>query len=187
MYYKLKIKERIRLPPKLFGKELEDSLERAIMEQYEGMLTKDSGILLALIKIEKIGEGVIIPGDGAVYYETVFNMLAWKPQLQELVEGEVGEITEFGAFVKIGPIEGLAHISQVMDDFVNFSKSGALSGRDSKRSLKVGDRVRAKIIAASLKNLQTAKIGLTMRQEGLGRPEWFEKKQKKSKKKGVAK
>jgi len=135
MYYNLKIKDRIRVPPKLFKEDLKQSIKEAIMQQYEGVLVQDVGLMLSYISIDNIGEGIIIPGDGAVYYETIFNVLTWNPENQELVEGEVGEITEFGAFIKMGPIEGLAHISQVMDDFVNFSKTGVLTGRESKKDI----------------------------------------------------
>ena len=100
------------------------------------------------------------------------------PAFFGIVEGKVAEITEFGCFVNIGPIAGLVHISQVMDDFVSYSKSGVLQGKKTKRSLKVGDMVRARVVAISLKSLQTAKIGLTMRQPGLGKLEWLKEGKK---------
>ena len=70
-----------------------------------------------------------------------------------------------------------------MDDFVSYSKTGSLQGKESKRSLKVGDNVKARIVAISMKSLQTAKISLTMRQLGLGKSEWLEEEKKKAKKK----
>ncbi|MCW1309912.1 MAG: DNA-directed RNA polymerase, partial [Candidatus Nanoarchaeia archaeon] len=124
------------------------------------------------------GEGVIIPGDGAVYYNVTFEVLVYKPELHEVVEGKVNEIAEYGAFIKIGPLDGLVHVSQVMDDYVSYSKSQSLSGKQTKRTLKVGDVVLARVIAISLRSLQDAKIGLTMRQEGLGKAEWYEEKKK---------
>jgi DNA-directed RNA polymerase subunit E' len=36
--------------------------------------------------------------------------------MQEIVEGEVVERVEFGAFVEIGPLDGLLHISQITDE-----------------------------------------------------------------------
>ena len=38
--------------------------------------------------------------------------------------------------------------------------------------MKVGDICRARIIAVSYKEITNPKIGLTMRQQGLGKPEW---------------
>ncbi|VVB81526.1 DNA-directed RNA polymerase subunit E' [uncultured archaeon] len=67
----------------------------------------------------------------------------------------------------------MIHISQTMDDFVSFAKDKTLSGRDSKRTLRVGDGCRARVIAVSFKDVTNPKIGLTMRQPGLGKLEWI--------------
>ena len=71
----------------------------------------------------------------------------------------------------------MIHISQTMDDFVTFAKDKTLSGRDSKRTLRVGDMCRARVIAVSFKDVTNPKIGLTMRQPGLGKLEWIEKEE----------
>jgi DNA-directed RNA polymerase subunit E' len=72
-----------------------------------------------------------------------------------------------------------------MDDFVSFSKTNSLSGKSSKRNLKVGDLCLARIVAISHKG-DEPKIGLTMRQPGLGKLEWIKedalKKQKEAEK-----
>ena len=86
----------------------------------------------------------------------------------------MSEITDFGAFMNIGPLDGMIHISQTMDDFVNFSKSNVLTGKESKKTLKVGDQCRARIIALSYKDTSEPKIGLTMRQPMLGALSWLE-------------
>ncbi|PIO00659.1 DNA-directed RNA polymerase [archaeon CG10_big_fil_rev_8_21_14_0_10_43_11] len=169
MYQRVKVKDRIRVPPHLFSEDLEGAIEQVIREEYEGGLAKNAGILLLLNKIESVGEGVILPEDGAVYYETLFEMIAWEPHMHEVVEGVISEVREFGVFMRMGPIDGLVHVSQVMDDFVNYSKAGSLLGKQSGTVLKVGDKVRARIIAISLKSKETGKIGLTMRQSGMGR------------------
>lgn len=174
MYKKVKLRDRVRVPPDKLKDDVKGAIEATLGDDYEGRLEKKVGLLLALLEVEEVGEGSLIPGDGAVYYETTFEMLAWEPVMHEVVEGEVSEIAEFGAFIRIGPIDGLVHISQVMDDYVSYSKDGALLGKESSRSLKKGDRVRAKIVAISLKSLETAKIGMTMRQPGLGKIKWLE-------------
>ena len=127
-----------------------------------------------------IGEGTIVPGDGASYYETSFEIISFKPELQEVLPGRIKDIADFGAFLNIGPIEGMIHISQTMDDFVSFSKEKALQGKETKRSLKIGDKCMARVIAVSYKDISNPKIGLTMRQPGLGRLDWiYEEKEKK--------
>jgi DNA-directed RNA polymerase subunit E' len=138
-------------------------------------------VALAVVGVNEIGEGKILPGDPAVHYLTKFDMLTWMPREQELVEGEVVDITEWGAFIRAGPLDGLVHISQVMDDFVSFDeKNGQLTGRSSRRVLKTGDKVRARIISISFK--EQNKVGLTMRQPYLGSVKWLEATEKEKKK-----
>jgi len=179
MYALLEIKSNIRVPPNLLGKKLKDAVESAIRKDFMGYVGKE-GLFLEVTKVRDIGEGTIIPGDGAIYYETTFEMLIYKPVLQEVVEGFVSEITEFGTFIRIGPIDGLVHVSQVMDDYVSYSDAGVLTGKESKRVLKQKDVVRTRIIAISLKSIKGAKIGLTMRQPGLGKLEWIDADKKRA-------
>jgi DNA-directed RNA polymerase subunit E' len=56
-----------------------------------------------------------------------------------------------------------------------------LIGKDTKRDLRIGDKVRARIVALSLneRSPRESKIGLTMRQSGLGKFEWIEEDRKK--------
>jgi DNA-directed RNA polymerase subunit E' len=68
-----------------------------------------------------------------------------------------------------------------MDDFVSFSKSNALLGKASKRNLKQGDLCLARIVAISHKG-GDLKIGLTMRQPGLGKLEWIKEDEMKKQK-----
>ena len=120
----------------------------------------------------EVGRGVIIPGDGAAYYKSTFRLVSWKPELHEMVYGVVSEIANFGAFIDMGIMKGMIHISQTMDDFVSFSKANSLLGKASKRTLKQGDICLARVVAISHKG-DSPKIGLTMRQPGLGKLEWI--------------
>lgn len=172
MFYKIELRDHIRVPPNLFNLPLEEAVLKRIKTKYSGFISKDLGIIIDTVGAKEIGEGVIIPGDGASYYNVAFELLTFKPEMQEIVIGKIKDIAEFGAFINIGPIDGMVHISQTMDDFVSFSKDKTLSGKESKRSLKIGDVCRARIIAISFKDVLNPKLGLTMRQQGLGRLDW---------------
>ena len=184
MYLISRIEDTVRVPPTLFDEPLEEIAFELLNENYVGMIDKKLGLMVTVKEIEEIGVGRVIMGDGAAYHNVTFTALFFKPELQEIVEGEVIEITEFGAFVRMGPMDGLVHVSQVTDDYINYdSKRGALLGKESKKTLEEGDKVRARIVALSLKGKSSkeTKIGLTMRQPGLGRPEWIEKEKRKKK------
>ena len=96
--------------------------------------------------------------------------------VNEVVEGHVCEVLKFGAFVRFGPLDGLLHISQVMDDRIDVDEQNQrLIGKDTKRDVKIGDLVRTRIVTLSFneRNPRESKIGLTMRQPGLGKLEWI--------------
>ncbi len=172
MFYLVEMEDYVRVEPKLFGLPTLKAVEEQLKETYTNYYNKELGQAVVVIDVLSVGEGVIIPGDGAAYYNSGFKLLVWKPELHELVFGEIMEITNFGAFLSLGAIKGMIHISQTMDDFVSFSKSNTLSGKSSKRILKNGDLCLARVVAISHKGNEP-KIGLTMRQPGLGKIEWI--------------
>ncbi|MEM3127064.1 MAG: DNA-directed RNA polymerase [Candidatus Woesearchaeota archaeon] len=173
MFYRAKIKDHIRVPPDHFGNEVKDAITKMIRKNYEGFISPELGFVIDVGDIYEIGEGIVIPGDGASYYEATFDLFVFKPELQEVLLGRVRDIADFGAFVDLGACEGMVHVSQSMDDFVSFAKEKVLTGKNTGRVLKVGDKVRTRIIAVSFKDIASPKLGLTMRQEGLGKLEWF--------------
>lgn len=179
MFYEIIVESHIRVPPNLFNKPTEEAVLECLNKEVEGYINKKIGVVIGVGEIISIGDGIIIPGDGAAYYDTKFKLYVYKPEIQEVIFGKVIDITDFGAFIDIGAIDGMIHISQTMDDYVSFSKSNVLSGKESKRTLKVNDKCKARIIAVSYKEVTTPKIGLTMRQPGLGSLVWLEQEAKK--------
>lgn len=178
MFYRVKVKDYIRVPPAMFNLNKRESVLQNVKSSYDNYISKELGFVVNVIDVGEIKEGIIIPGDGAAYYDTEFELLTFKPEMNELVFGRIRDITDFGAFMEMGGAEGMVHISQSMDDFVSFSKDKVLQGRKTSQSLKVGDKCKARIIAISYKDLNNPKIGLTMRQEGLGKIEWLEQPEK---------
>lgn len=182
MFYKIECKDHIRVAPRYFDLDVKEGVLKSVKLKYDGFINSELGFVIDVINVKNIGEGVIIPGDGASYYETIFEIISYKPELQEVVVGKIKDIADFGAFLTLGPVDGMIHIGQTMDDFVSFAKDKVLTGRDSKKILKVGDACRARVIAVSFKDITNPKIGLTMRQQGLGKLEWIEEEAEKEKK-----
>jgi DNA-directed RNA polymerase subunit E' len=175
--FKLIIREdTIRIPPETFGNPLEAVGHEQVKAKYQGVVSEELGYVIAVTNVKVSPTGKIIPGDGATYHRVSFNLLTFYPKIQEVVEGEVVEIADFGAFVRIGPVDALLHVSQLMDDFISYDeKQGVLLGKETKRRLMTGDRVRVRITAVSLgKAGSSGKIGVTARQPFLGKLEWIE-------------
>ncbi len=173
MYYVVEVKDFVRIPPRELTEEVKGVIHEQLREKFKGFISKDLGFLIEVIDVVKIGEGTVLPENGGVYYPATFKVLSFKPEMHELVYGGVREITDFGLFLNIGPVDGMVHISQTMDDYVSFNKDKVLQGKETKKSLKVGDLCKARTIAISYKDIDNPRIGLVMRQEGLGNLEWF--------------
>jgi len=183
VYRIVNIKTKVKVPPTKFGLNLEKAVKETLGENYEGKFDYRNGMGLAVTKINEIGEGKILPEDPSIHYPVTFEILTYKPEQHEIVIGDVIDNTEFGAFVRIGPLDGLVHVSQLMNDYVSFDeKNSIFLGKESKRTLKEGDSVRAKIISVAVSGGKENKIGLTMRQPGLGAIHWIEDEKKKAKK-----
>jgi DNA-directed RNA polymerase subunit E' len=191
MYSMARLEDTIRITPERFGENLDKVVEEIVQQTFEGTMRKNYGIIVAADNIQPVGDGIIIHGDGAMYQRVAFDALLFQPVLQEIVDGIVCEIVEFGAFCHIGPIDALIHMSQIMNDYVEVdAENEIITGKEKKQTLRNGDLVRARIVAVSLNELSVreSKIGLTMRQPSLGSHEWLhgadeeDKKDKKGKK-----
>jgi len=179
MFKLMTVKGEVKVQPKYFGMKIEDAILSSLRETLEGSLDPNIGVFLVVTKILNVGEGKILPEDPSVHYPATFEVLTFTPENQEVVLGQVIDISEFGAFVRIGPLDALAHVSQIMNDRISYDpKENMFTGKKTKRKLQVGDIVRARIVGVSLGKNKT-KISLTMRQPWLGSLTWIEADKKK--------
>ena len=182
MYMLTEVEKIVRIPPVELKEDIDKVIDNLTWETYEGRLGEDKTFTVLIRNVRTVGPGRIVHGDGAVYQTVKFDQIVFKPRENEIIEGVVVEILKFGAFVRFGPLDGLLHISQVMDDRVDIDEANQrLVGKETGRYLAVGDVVKARVVSIDLneKNPQDSKIGLTMRQPGLGKIEWLEEDHKK--------
>ena len=172
----------VRIPPSLFGTTLKKAAINILKEKYESMINAELGYIIMILDAKVDEMGKMIAGDGGTFHKVQFEALTFYPKLQEIVQGEIVDITDFGAFVRIGPTDALLHLSQVMDDYLKSDvKMGLILANQSGRTLKVGSTLRARITAVSLgKAAAMGKIGITCRQPFLGADEWIEEEIKKA-------
>ena len=177
MFNKITLKDTIRIDPTRFDQPLEDAAFEELRTKYEGLVDDVLGYVISVIDLEVNNVGRIIPGDGGTHHPVTFNILTYYPELQEVVEGEVVEVADFGTFLRIGPVDALLHVSQLMDDFISFDeRQGVLLGRESGRTIQRGDIFRVRIVAVSFpQGRSSGKIGVTARQPFLGKLDWIEK------------
>src|ERR671922_1554661 len=183
MFAIVQMSDVVRIPPSRLTNSLRDTAIGILKEKYESMISPDLGYVIMIIDATANSTGKLVAGDGATYHRVNFKALTFFPKLQEVVEGEVVEITDFGAFVRIGPTDALLHLSQITDDYLKSDvKQGVIVANQTARSLKIGSKLRARITAVSLgKGAGMGKIGITCRQPFLGAVEWVAEEVKKAK------
>lgn len=172
----------VRIPPSKLTNSLKLTAIGILKEKYESMVNAELGYVILIIDAEANSTGKVIAGDGATYHKVNFTALTFYPKLHEVVEGEVVEITDFGAFVRIGPTDALLHLSQITDDYLKSDvKQGIILSNQSEKTLRIGSRIRARITAISLgKSTSMGKIGITCRQPFLGALDWIEREIKRA-------
>jgi len=175
MFNLITLKDTIRIDPRKFGEPLQEAAYQELRSKYEGLVDEELGYIISVIHLEVNPYGRIIPGDGGTHHPVSFDILAFYPQLQEVIEGEVVEVADFGTFLRIGPVDALLHVSQLMDDFISYDElQGVLLGKESGRKISRGDTFRVRIVAVSFpRGRSSGKIGVTARQPMLGKLDWI--------------
>ncbi len=177
MYRIIKKEDTIRVPPAKLEEDYGGTITELTKYTFEGTFDSLKNLIISISEVEPIGQGHIVHGDGSVYQRVSYKALAFAPPRHEIVNGVIIEVLKFGAFVRFGPMDGLLHISQIMDDHVDVDLvNERLVGKESGHELKVDDLIRARIVTYKIneRNPNESRIGLTMRQPGLGKLEWLE-------------
>jgi DNA-directed RNA polymerase subunit E' len=175
LYYTYTVKDSVSVPPKHIGEDISKATTEILRSKYERTLDKEMGVVLVVHSVRDISDGYILPADPNIHHDVTFDVLTFKLDVDEVVLGEVSELADFGLFVRLGPMDGLVHLSQITSDFITFDrKAGVFVSKNTKRTVRKGDTVYAKVSTISVRNtIQDAKIALTMRPEGFGKPEWI--------------
>ena len=182
MYKRVTLRDTVEVPPEHLADVTPQRIKRLLQDKLEGRVDEDVGSIVSVIGVHDIGEGAVLPNEPGVYYDAEFDALTFDPQMQEVVDGEIVEVVNFGAFVGIGPVDGLLHVSQISDEYLAYDEENQmLASRESNRTLGVGDTVRARIVTKSIdeRNPRDSKIGLTAKQVGLGKHGWLKEEREK--------
>ncbi len=182
MYKRVRLTDTVEVPPEDLGEVTPNLVKRLLQDKLEGRMDEKVGSVVSVVEVHDIGEGAVLPNRPGVYYEADFDAITFDPEMQEVVDGTVVEVVEFGAFVGIGPIDGLLHVSQISDEYLNYDgENQQLTSGESNRSIGAEDAVRARIVTKSIdeRNPRDSKIGLTARQVGLGKHGWLKEEREK--------
>jgi DNA-directed RNA polymerase subunit E' len=178
MYKRVRLKDTVEVPPEQLADVTPQRVKNLLQDKLEGRMDEDVGSVVSITEVHEIGDGTVLPNRPGVYYEAEFDAITFDPAMQEVADGTVVEVVEFGAFVGIGPVDGLLHVSQISDEYLAFDgENQQLASTESNQTLGVDDPVRVRIVTKSIdeRNPRDSKIGLTAKQPGLGKHAWLER------------
>lgn len=177
MFRLVGIQDIVAIPPSMLNPKVD--ISRVILdilrEKYEDKFMENLGYVICVLNAKYTPRAILIPGNPKIFNEVEAEIVTWYPLDKEVVEAEVADVKEFGVFLRIGRIEGLVHISQIIDDQVSYDKKGIrIIAKKTKRILEKRALVRARIISVSYSSPSPSfKLAFTMRQPFLGRIEWI--------------
>lgn len=174
IYYVSKITSTLRVAPNRFDDNLEEILLELARESLEERIFENLGFIVAVLDAEGVSTGRLISGDAGGFYNCNFTVLSYLPERGEIIEGQVKELIDFGAFIRISTIEALCHVSQMADDFFSYhAGQEKLEGKKSNKQIFIDDVVRGKIVVVGMQR-NAMRVGVSMRQAGLGKLEWID-------------
>ncbi|MEM0014178.1 MAG: DNA-directed RNA polymerase [Zestosphaera sp.] len=170
MFRIVTVEDVVRVPPELFGEDLDKVALKQLKERYVGRIDPTLGVIVSVWRVTTEPEGKILPGDGATYHKVVADMVTFYPVSNEVIEGEIVDVKRSGLFVNVGPVDAFAHVSQLADDKLVYDEArDVLVGEATKVTFAKGDVVRGRVVNVSIAQPAHIRIGLTLRQPGLGK------------------
>src|SRR5205823_4451286 len=91
MYQRVQREDVVRIPPERLGEDIDAVARELTRTTLEGKIGADKTLTLIASNIERMGEGRIVHGDGAVYQRVKYDALVFAPALQEIVAVSLNE------------------------------------------------------------------------------------------------
>ncbi|KAL7431182.1 hypothetical protein ACHAXH_001456, partial [Discostella pseudostelligera] len=95
--------DTIRIPPHLLAKPTVLSVQSEIERRYPNKIIIDVGLIICPYgPALEIGDGILVPGDGGAHHQVLFQVVVFKPFVDEVLIGIVTESKEEGVMVSVG-------------------------------------------------------------------------------------
>ncbi|PWN21396.1 hypothetical protein BCV69DRAFT_169296 [Microstroma glucosiphilum] len=172
MFFLKKLEHPIPLHPSYFGPSLADFIEQKLRDDVEGTCSGENGYIVKVLRIDSIGDGVVLPGEGLAQFNSVYQALVLRPFKGQVVDAIVSNVNKLGFFAQMGPLQIFtsAHLLPVAYRFTPDANPAEFSpvGEGAQgTSVVKGRKVRLRIIGVRLDATEIFAIG-TMKEDFLG-------------------
>src|SRR5437667_12887992 len=101
MFRIVTVEDVVRIPPQKFGDPIDDVAKEQIKLKYENYVDETLGYVILVTGVDVESTGKILPGDDSTHHRAVFKLLTFFTELHAAADGEIVDVTNFGAFIHI--------------------------------------------------------------------------------------
>ncbi|MCR8453866.1 MAG: S1 RNA-binding domain-containing protein [Crenarchaeota archaeon] len=131
-------------------KDINDVALGIVREALEGTVHPDFGYIIAILSGRTKTFGYITTQTPSIFFKVYVEMLVFKPENNEVVEGSVENAIETGVFVNLGFQDAFISINALgQDHFVYDIRTGELQGTRTQITIRRGDWIRGKLLPAA--------------------------------------
>ncbi|MHA1665731.1 MAG: RPB7/RPC8 family DNA-directed RNA polymerase subunit [Candidatus Njordarchaeales archaeon] len=149
MFFLTRAKITVPIEPKYLdpSKDLNNVVLDILRKTFEGTVVENIGLVIAVLG-SKIGEiGRITMKKPVVYFDAETELLIFKPMRDEIVEGEILDVSQTAVYVNLGCLDAFCPLNQLSTERFRFNaREKKLRGVRSKVQISKGDWLRGRII-----------------------------------------
>lgn len=103
MFVLTTIADTMRIPPSMFAQPTIEAIEKEIDAKYPNRVIYDVGLVICRYNDSlEVGEGICVAGDGGAHHEVVFQLVVFRPFVDEVCIGTIIASNEQGLQVSLG-------------------------------------------------------------------------------------
>uniref|UniRef100_A0A7S1ERI9 DNA-directed RNA polymerase II subunit RPB7 n=1 Tax=Timspurckia oligopyrenoides TaxID=708627 RepID=A0A7S1ERI9_9RHOD len=168
MYYVLQLQRRVQIEPRLFNRNIEQTIIQKLINDVEGKFAGGNGFVVAVINlVHGVPSGQLDDGTGFAIFPVTYNAIVYRPFKNEVVDAIVSRVTQHGFFAEAGPLTIFVSHHLIPEDMAYQSMPEGFVSTDQGETITRDTKVRLKIIGLKIEVTDISATG-SMRDDYLG-------------------
>ncbi|XP_055614350.1 DNA-directed RNA polymerase III subunit RPC8 [Uranotaenia lowii] len=102
MFVLAELRDTVRITPDLFNLKLPEAIKDEINRKLANKVLLNVGLCIALKDIVRLGDSIILPGDGASHTEVNFRYIVFRPMVGDEITGKIRSCSREGVHITLG-------------------------------------------------------------------------------------
>lgn len=160
MFFHVVLEKKLQLHPRSFGPHMRDTLIGQLVAEVEGTCSGKHGYVVAVTKVESIGQGMLVEGTPLVTFNIRYRSVVFRPFKGEILDALVTVVNKVGFFAEAGPVRIFVSVHLIPDD-MSFTQGdlNCYATDDGSLRIQQDSEVRLKIVGTRLDATEIFCIG----------------------------